>query len=806
MRKSSGYLLLSGIAAIAISAPALAQTAEVPLEETAAAEPAPGEIVVTAQRRAERLQDVPLAVTAVSAESLATRGITDTKSLTQVSPSLTYTQGNNPSNSTFRIRGIGTQVFGQGGEASVSVVMDGVVMARQAQGFSDLADIERIEVLRGPQGTLFGKNATGGVISITTARPTKELSGRINASIAEMGEYHLNGTVSAPVNDKIGVRVSGFYNKDEGYIRNVVLDRKTNGYESWGVRGKLEFDLGALNLLATADYSKNDATCCQQVAIRTDNPTLAILQAPVVAGPNNTEVGSNLETLSATSQQTYSLEANYDLGSAAITSITAYQKFKFDNNVDVDALNTPEPIYSGGTAAPYYAQFDVNGGPFSLNQFSQELRLASTGKNDLNYVIGLYYANLNLDRSFVRRTITCNTNALQLGAVCPVGNRVATSGSHFAHLDNENYAIFGQLDYALVGGLKVIAGLRAQHESLQVNGAQNAAAPFAGDIPMFSGATLTSGTAKATDDVVTGRAGLQYEFNRNAQLYATYNRGYKGQSLGTEFNQTFNNNPVVLPETVNAYEVGFKGSTPDRKLTISVAAFLADYRNLQVQANRSDQSTGTFNFVVTNAGKAKTKGVEIEATVRPDDHFSVGFGVAYVHARFDADGIGCPLQNQLAAVTVAFGAAQPANTCFRQRNQAGVLSGRIQNVRGGILPNTPEWRITVNPRYETELGADHVIFADMNLAYQSEVGFALEQDPLLVQKGYMTIDATIGVKPVDTGFSASIFVKNLTKERYYTGMGHGSSLTAQNLTPNNLTGFLPKGAFRYIGATLGYKF
>ena len=806
MRPNTARFLLSGIAAVAMSVPAFAQSTDVSAQDSLATEPAQGEIVVTAQRRAERLQDVPLAVTAVSAETLATRGITDTKNLTQVSPSLTYTQGANPSNSTFRIRGIGTQVFGQGNESSVSVVMDGVVLARQAQGFSDLADIERIEVLRGPQGTLFGKNATGGVISITTARPSKELSGRFTATVAEMGEYHVNGTVSSPLTDKIGVRVSGFYNKDEGYIRNVVLNRKTNGYESWGVRGKLEFDLGALNLLAAADYSKNDATCCQQVAIRTDNPTLAILQAPVVAGPRNTQVGSNLETVSATSQQTYSLEANYDLGSAAITSITAYQKFSFNNNVDVDALNTAQPIYSGGTAAPYYAQFDVNGGPFTLNQFSQEVRLASTGKNDLNYVVGVYYANLNLDRSFVRRIVTCNTNALQLGAVCPVNNRVASSGSHNAHLDNENYAVFGQLDYALVGGLKVIAGLRAQHESLQVIGAQNAAAPFSGDVPMFTGATLTSGTAKASDDVVTGRAGLQYEFNRNAQVYATYNRGYKGQSLGTEFNQTFNNNPVVAPETVNAYEVGFKGSTADRKLSISVAAFLADYRNLQVQANRSDQSTGNFLFVVTNAGKAKTKGVEVEATVRPDDHFSVGFGVAYVHARFDADGIGCPLQDQFAAISVAFGAPQPSNVCFRQRNQAGVLSGRIQNVRGGILPNTPEWRITVNPRYETEVGSNYILFADANLAYQSEVGFALEQDPLLVQKGFMTIDATLGVRPVDSGFSASVFVKNLTKERYYTNMGHGSSLTSQNLTPNNLTGFLPKGAFRYIGATVGYKF
>ena len=805
MRKTSTRLLLSGIAGIALTGPAFAQTAD-SATQTEAVETAPGEIVVTAQRRAERLQDVPLAVTAVSAETLETKGITDTKNLAQVSPSLTYTQGNNPSNSTFRIRGIGTQVFGQGGEASVSVVMDGVVLARQAQGFSDLADIERIEVLRGPQGTLFGKNATGGVISIVTARPTKELSGKVTASVAEKGEYHLNGTVSAPVSEKVGVRVSGFYNKDDGYIRNVTLGRKTNGYESWGVRGKLEFDLGPLNLLATADYSKNDADCCLSVPIRTDNPTLAQLQLPIVAGPKNTQVVTNGGSTNKTSQQTYSLEGNYDLGGATITSITAYQKYDFDNQVDVDGLNTATPIYSGGTSAPFYASFDVNGGPFALNQFSQELRIASNGNNRLNYVAGLFYSNLNLDRSFVRRIITCNNAALALGAACPAANQVRVSGSHFAHLDGENYAAFGQVDYLLVGGLKAIAGIRVQHESVSVFGRQDAAAPFAGDTPMFSGATLTSGTARGSDDAVTGKAGLQYEFSRNAQAYATYTRGYKGQSLGTEFNQTFNSNPVVAPETVDAYEIGFKGSTADRTLSFSVAAFLADYSNLQVQANRSDQATGNFLFVTTNAGKARTKGVEVEATVRPDDHFSTSFGLSYTHARFDADGIGCALQFQAAAVNVNFGAATPVNTCYRQRAQNGTLSGRIQDVRGGILPNTPEWRITVSPRYETEVSDSMVAFATASLAYQSKVFFALEQDPLLEQKGYATIDATIGVRPVETGFSASVFVRNLTGERFYTAMAHGSSLTSATLTPNNLTGFLPKSAFRYFGASVGYKF
>ncbi|KAK0331620.1 hypothetical protein LTR94_028201, partial [Friedmanniomyces endolithicus] len=215
----------------------------------------PGEIVVTAQKRTERLQDVPLAVSALSAETLGRQQINDTNGLVAAVPSLTYTQGNNVSNSTFRVRGIGTTLFNQGSESSVSTVIDGVVMARQAQGFVDLADLERVEVLRGPQGTLFGKNATAGVISVVTARPTDRFTARADATIAELDEYRIKGTMSGPLTDRLRARVSGFYNDVGGHITNVANGRDTNGFKSWGLRGKLDWDAtDNLNFLATLDY------------------------------------------------------------------------------------------------------------------------------------------------------------------------------------------------------------------------------------------------------------------------------------------------------------------------------------------------------------------------------------------------------------------------------------------------------------------------------------------------------------------------------------------------------------------------
>ncbi|MBT2186088.1 TonB-dependent receptor [Sphingobium nicotianae] len=810
MRRSAS-IYLSSVAVIAqlcLAAPIHAQTADA--AEAVAAEEDVGEIIVTAQKRSERLQDVPVAITAVTGDALLNRGIADTKNLTQVAPSLTFGQGNNPNNSSFRVRGIGTSVFGIGSEASVSVVMDGVVMARGAQGFADLADIERIEVLRGPQGTLFGKNATAGVISVVTARPSKTLSGSVNASVAEMGEYRVNGTVSAPISDVVGVRLSGFYNNDDGYYYNVAQKKKINGFESWGVRGKLEFDLGDLNLLGMASYSENNGTCCQSALIRSDNANLSTLIGPVVARPFNREVVSNGDNVSRTNQAIFSLEGSYDLGAATITSLTAYQKYNFYAGFDVDGINNATPIYTGGNGlAPYYANYDVNAGPFDLKQFSQELRLASSGSNRFNYVVGLYYDQLTGNRSFGRRIVTCPTSiaanqGLALGATCPSPR--GSSGSANSHLEATQYAAFGQIDYRLVGGLKAIAGIRVQHQSLWVYGAQDVAPLVVGDTPMFSGATLTSGRTDASDDAVTGRAGLQYEFNRHAQAYATFSHGYKGQSLGTEFNQTFNNNAIVEPETVNAYEIGFKGSTSNRVLTVAIAAFLADYKNLQVQANKSDNSTGTFLFVVTNAGTSQTKGIEIETTLRPTEELSIQSSFAYVHGRFDANGLACPLNLQAAAVTVPFGGVQPNNTCFRQASSTGTLSGNQQNVRNGILPVTPEWRFSINPRYEKPVSSNMIAYVDLNFAWQSKVNFALEQDQLAIQKAYATLDATIGIRPADKGLRASIWVKNAFDQNYYSSLGRFTTLTSNTVTPNNILGFMPKSALRYFGASIGYSF
>ncbi len=750
-----------------------------------------GDIVVTAQKRSERLQDVPLAVTAINGDTLANRQINDTSTLTQAIPSLTFQQGPNPTNTTLRIRGVGTALFGQGVESSVSVVVDGVVQARQAQGFADLADIERVEVLRGPQGTLFGKNSSAGVISVVTARPSSDFQGRVEGTIAEHGEYRAKGTISGPLTDTLRARVTGFYNDVPGITYNTTLDRRVNGQKSWGVRGKLEWDAtDNLNLLLTGEYRKTNSDCCISSSIRVDNPIVALLEAPVVASARNRQVSEDTLTYANSNQKTFSLQADWDLGPATLTSITAYQDYYLKVNQPIDRLDS-DPVRFVGTGASY-ASWNFNQGILDLSQFSQELRLGSNGSHDLTYVAGVYYSHADIKRPFARRRALCASGVI--GQTC--ATPTYQSSSSFAELTTNSIAAFGQAEYRIIGGLKLLGGLRVQYEDGTNYGIQLGTVA-AGDT-LLPGVPTGSGTKKEHDTAVTGKAGLQYEFSRNLQTYAAYTRGYKGIGYNMEATTNFAQQSTLSPERVNAYELGVKGRTSDGTLSMAVAVFRSDYSNLQVQANRSDPSTGVTSFVATNAGTSRSQGVEVEATLRPTRHFTIDASFAYTDSTVNIDGLNCPLQFQAAAPVLA---GKPVNICYR--TAAGVTPQ--QNLRNATLPASPKVRISLAPRWDQDISDSLAGFVQVGVNFQSKQQFAIEQDPLLAQEAYTLVDASIGIHTTDDRYSLSLFVKNLFDVNYYTSVSH-NSLLATAAKPFDLTATYNKDADRYVGATLGVRF
>ncbi|MFC4311908.1 TonB-dependent receptor [Steroidobacter flavus] len=796
---SRAFAVSSAIAVLLGSTSALAQDAA-PQATDQVASGGLEEIVVTAQKREERLVDVPLSVTAVSAETLASQQINDSASLVRAIPSLSYQQGNGPNNSSFRIRGIGTSLFGQGVEPAVSVVVDGVVAARASQGFADLLDVERVEVLRGPQGTLFGKNATAGVVNIVTARPESEFGGNIEVTGAEDNEYRIKGTVTGALSDTVSARFSGYYNDVGGHIDNVATGDDTNGFESWGGRGKLLWDpTDTLSLLLTAEYRKTDADCCSRVPVSITTPALATLISPVVASPDNRSVSNDGLSYSRSDTSTLSLQADWDLGPVTLTSISAYQHYQQDDQFEPDQIASDPVLYVGPSA---YSQWNFNAFGIEYSQLSQELRLSSNGSGDLTWVAGLFYANLDMDRFGDRRRARCGSGTL--GQPCTVALTYDSSGFN-GNFKSDNIAAFGQVDYRLVGGLHLLGGLRTQYEEQKVTG--TVYAPITAGDALFPGITPNSGTRERNDSAVTGKAGLRYEFDRNAQVYATYTRGYKSFALDLDASTDFATQTGLDPEHVDAYEVGFKWRAPGGWLAIDTSVFRSNYTDLQVQSIQQDPTTGVFQSRTMNAGSSRTQGVEVEATLRPTDSFSLTASVTYLDAIISVDGQTCPLQYQANApiLTDNF----PVNTCYRRQqvvNGVTQTSSPIVDVKDGALPVAPEYRVTLSPRYEHELGGLGLMgFVQLNVNWQDDYQFALEQDPLRVQKSYALVDASVGFSDLNERYKVTLFVRNLFDENYYSQLNHGTIL-ATTASPYDLWANINKDANRYFGVTASYRF
>ncbi|MGQ3048547.1 MAG: TonB-dependent receptor [Niveispirillum sp.] len=745
------------------------------------------EIVVTAQKRAERLQDVPLAVSALSADALANSQVSSTAGVAALVPSLTYTQSTSDLNNNVRIRGVGTALFNAGLESAVSFVVDGVVMSRQGQGFQDLIDVERVEVLRGPQGTLFGKNATAGVINIVTKRPSRDFEGVAEIGIAEQGEYRARASVSGPISETVGARLTGYYTDNRGYVYDYGRGEHVYGGRDVGVRGKVEWQATEnLNFLFTADLRDSESDCCQPIPYLTTNSVLAAIRGPVVASSENRTVSSgDTRTFANSDQAGGSVEANLDLGDHVLTSVTAVRNWKIENNVDVDGFNSATPLY-----LPFgNGYFGVNGGTADISQFTQELRLASAANQPLTYTFGLFYFNLDLDRAFTRRVGGCVTPGTAFGQPCATS--FFSSSNHAANTKTDNYAAFGQVEYELTDALSAFAGFRLQREKVSYSGTRFGTAPYAGDRLLFAAST---GSGSVSDTDLSGKAGLKYEIDRDAQTYFTWSRGYKGQGYDVELTANFANQTPVRPETVNSYELGWKQQALNGRLILNSALFYAKYQDLQVQSTIAPNVS-----VPTNAGSSVSKGAEIEFQARATSALSINGGVTYLDAKFDADRIACALPAQATALTLATGAAEPANSCFRLGN------GTVQNVRGGDLPNAPRWRGNINVRYEDEIATDWNGFAQVGFNTQSGTTFSLEQDAGLTQGGYSTVDLSVGVLSQDDRYQLTLYVRNLTDKHFATGMQRDNILT-NAANPGNILYFTSKEAARYMGGTMRVKF
>lgn len=748
------------------SALALAAFAGVAHAQAQAPAASSGDIIVTAQKRSENLQTVPAAVSVLQGGQIG--AAVNIENIQQLVPTLNFRKGGTSLNSSLFLRGVGTINFSIAAEPSVATVLDGVVLARAGEAFGDLYDIERIEVLRGPQGTLFGKNASAGAINIVSKKPGSEFGGQIEASLFEDGDSRIKASVDVPVSDTVRSRITAFKSDYEGNITNLTTGGRINGYDRWGARAIVDWKASPkLDFTFIGDYRRSDDNCCGEVigappAGANQAAVRALLSGVTFAGDETRQVRHDFITQTKEESWGVSGQADYQLGDFTLTSITSYRRWDNQELREGDWLDR-SAAYVGNAFASI-----SDDGPQESTTLTQELRIASPTGKPIEYVAGLYYYRADADRIFTRNTQACTASTLAPDATgvapCQPFRSTFASGTSTAFFGSkfENTAAFADARAHLSEDLTLIGGVRFTHDELAYYHSRIPSA--VGGLPGLR--TDTTGFVGSTDnDNVSGRVGAQYQLTPSVMTYATWSRGYKGPAFNVFFNMNATQRNVIEAETADSYELGAKTSFFDNKLILNLAAFNAKYENYQ--ANNFDLLNGVVITRLTNAGDVSTKGFEADWLLRPTDAFTVTGGFAYTDAQVDN---------------------------FR------TPAGQTQTVRpGSPLALAPKIKGTIGVDYRMESSLPVLVYFGGQFAFTGEQFSDLGQNPLLRIPAQNIFDASIGFSDKQDRYRVTLIGKNLTDESF-------ASLITPGGPGGALRYLIPREADRYFGISLRTKF
>ncbi|PVX31571.1 TonB-dependent receptor [Sphingomonas pokkalii] len=726
--------LLAGVAQ-----PALAQEADAPSKDS-------GDIVVTARFRNENLQDVPIAVSVVNGDVAASRNLNTLQDLSTVIPTVDFRNGQSNKDRTVFIRGVGTITTSPGVESSVSTVIDGVVLVRPGQATLDLLDLDHLEVLRGPQGTLFGKNASAGVINLVTKAPSKVQTETLEAGYYEGGEGRIKASVSGPITSTIGYALSGLYASYKGNVFNAGTGHKVNGYDRWGLRGKIVARPNDdVTITFAGDYLYNRDNTPQGVYVSssriayptgvvTPNATLAglLAQEGITPSANNKRVNTNFDSEVRDRNYGGSITLDWRLGGGyTLTSITAYREWKNHQTPDWDTRAILATGFPQGR----------DDGTVDFDQFSQEIRLASPQGGLVDYVVGAYLLAADTYERY-QRSVT------QLIGGAPVTNNgVANYG-----ISAQNHALFGEANLHATDALTFIAGGRLIHDSLSYfhQRVSDTATGVSGIRPSFA----SSGKTDRVD--YSARAGVQYKLASNANTYFTFSRGYKGPAYNVFFNmQAFDTQPLA-PETSTSYEIGLKGSLFGGRVSGGIAAYVTNYDGYQ--ANFADTYLGAIVTRLINAGKVQTKGIEADLNARPTDRLTLNFAVARTDARIKH--FNCPA----------------ATTCTSIDNQP--------------LPFAPDWKLSGGAAWKLPITDGLAIELQTDASYKSRTQYAITQTPDTIQPAYGIWNASIALIG-DEHWELRALVKNILDQHYANTLAYG--------TTAGVVRYVPRDNDRYVG-------
>ena len=726
-------------------------------------------VTVSARRREEDAQDIPTAMTTLSGAALEDQKIYRLQDLQQVLPSVNvaYSQ---PRVANIGVRGIGNNQVGEGMEGSAGVYVDNVYLARSGMATFDLLDIEQAEMLRGPQGTLFGKNTTAGVLNISTRKPTFTPERHVEISGGEFGYFQTKGSVSGPLTDNLAGRVSAYRTRDDGYVKNGHDGRQFNGGEKEGVRGQLLFESNEdFSLRWITDYNQEDSTngilTLLGASDRYRERTRLIGATPVEAGSGKVNLDGR-HSINVYQGGT-SLEANWKLSSGyTLTSVSAYRYWHFVPHNDADLSDRPATLDSGTEV--------------TTNQYSQEIRLASPLGETFDYVLGAYLYRQNTD----------SKNGTDYGSLADlyltgqdrgIYNNVNTRMN--AYVDTDSYALFAQGNWHLTDRLDFTAGIRGTYEEKQASVQRFAPTGGAMLSPALQAARNAQLGAFDTGDFglhsvsPSGLLSLSYRVNDDLLGYASLAHGEKSGAINLAAPVAgFDSDSLVIgPERLNSAELGVKSTWLDRSLQVNANLFWIGVNGYQATTRTMTAASPNPVTIMANAGTVRSRGAELEVTWKPVSGLTLNLNGSYNDVTYlsfkDAP---CPGE-----VTTANATA-------------------LCDLTGEPVVGASKWIGNANGHYQWNLGNGIQPYLNASYSYRSKTTGTLDNSELSRIDGYGLVNLSGGVR-FDAGVGevdTSIWVRNLTDKTYF--------LTASAVSNGAYSGSV--GSPRMAGVSVRYDF
>ena len=776
---------------ISVAAYAAEGTISGDVEVADQAEPSDGygdEIVVTARRRAETAQDVPLAISVVGGEQVDSTGSFNVGRLTQLAPTMQF-YSSNPRNTAVNIRGIGAP-FGltnDGIEQGVGIYVDDVYYSRIASATFDFLDVDQIEVLRGPQGTLYGKNTTAGAVNITTRQPTFDFEARGEVSIGNLNFRQAKAAVSGPLSETLAARLALSTTSRRGTVYNVTTDSWIQSQDNTGLRGQLLWrPNGSLDVTLSGDYSTQDAICCGSVFVRTGSTQRALTRqyAALAAAQGYSAVSTNpydrLSDLDAplnagNAMGGAGLRIKWDAGPGTFTSVTAWRFWDWKPENDRDFTGLPIVTKSQN--------------PSQQDQYTQEFRYNHTG-DSFDFVIGAFGYHQRIDTQGTEQHGAASSRWNINPSNALSNNPAVLSGLtavNAQYLKNTSAALFGQLSWKATEALTIQPGVRLNYDKKEGYYQRRV---YAGD-----GNEIVYGP---TDAVTLARLAIfqpqeiapkfsdwnfsydltaSYNLSPDALLYGTYAKTFKSGGINQNgVPSDASNNPIlaaatVKPESVQHFEAGVKAQLWDRVVTFNLAAFRTNIKNYQ--ANVNNGQFGVLRGYLANAGKVRTQGVELDFAIRPSEFFNAYLNGAYTDAKY-VRFVDAPCPPELSGGTVATGSQVPGAP-----GVPGALSPANCDISGQRLPGVSKLALSFGGEARAPaniFGQDGQVYLGYDGSYRSNFSSNPSPSAYTWIDGYSLSNVRAGFR-TDGGFEIYGWIRNLFDEDYMEQLSVGPGNT-----------------------------